>query len=289
MAVAYILYNDKAGKNNDLTQLKTMLKDDYKIFNVLDVKDYKQFLSELSKDDYIIIAGGDGTINHFANDTADIPFENDVLLYPSGTGNDFAFDVGKQKGCEPFSIKKYLKDLPTVTINGKKSLFINGIGYGIDGYCCEVGDKQKAAGKTDINYTGIAIKGLLFHFKPVNAKVTVDGTEYTFKKAWLAPAMHGRFYGGGMMAAPNQNREDNDKNLSVMVFHGKGRLQTLIAFPSIFKGEHIKKEKIVKVIKGKEITVEFDRPCALQIDGETVLGVTSYSAVTADAKQKIIA
>ena len=106
MAVAYILYNDKAGKNNDLTQLKTMLKDDYKIFNVLDVKDYKQFLSELSKDDYIIIAGGDGTINHFANDTADIPFENDVLLYPSGTGNDFAFDVGKQKGCEPFSIKK---------------------------------------------------------------------------------------------------------------------------------------------------------------------------------------
>ncbi len=52
---------------------------------------------------------------------------------------------------------------------------------------------------------------------------------------------------------------------------------------------NIKKEKIVKVIKGKEITVEFDRPCALQIDGETVLGVTSYSAVTADVKQKIIA
>lgn len=284
MATAYILYNSKAGKGENLDALTAMLKDDYKIIDVLKVKDYDLFLGGLEKDDYIIIAGGDGTINHFANDTANIQFENDVLLYPNGTGNDFAKDVGKEKGCEPFSIKKYLNNLPTVTVNGQKSLFINAIGYGIDGYCCEVGDKQKAEGKTDINYTGIAIKGLLFHFKPVNAKVTVDGVEYNFKKAWLAPAMHGRFYGGGMMAAPEQNRESEDKILSVMVFHGKGRLQTLMAFPSIFKGEHVKKENIVKVIKGKEITVEFDRPTALQIDGETVLGVTSYSAITADAK-----
>lgn len=284
MATAYILYNSKAGKGENLDALTAMLKDDYKIIDVLKVKDYDLFLGGLEKNDYIIIAGGDGTINHFANDTANIQFENDVLLYPNGTGNDFAKDVGKEKGCEPFSIKKYLNNLPTITVNGQKSLFINAIGYGIDGYCCEVGDKQKAEGKTDINYTGIAIKGLLFHFKPVNAKVTVDGVEYNFKKAWLAPAMHGRFYGGGMMAAPEQNRESEDKILSVMVFHGKGRLQTLMAFPSIFKGEHVKKENIVKVIKGKEITVEFDRPTALQIDGETVLGVTSYSAITADAK-----
>ena len=33
---------------------------------------------------------------------------------------------------------------------------------------------------------------------------------------------------------------------------------------------------MVKVFTGKEITVKFDRPCALQIDGETVLGVTEY-------------
>ena len=31
------------------------------------------------------------------------------------------------------------------------------------------------------------------------------------------------------------------------------------------------------MLVGHEITVEFDRPCALQIDGETVLGVTSYT------------
>jgi diacylglycerol kinase family enzyme len=80
------------------------------------------------------------------------------------------------------------------------------------------------------------------------------------------------------MAAPDQVRNNENGTLSVMVFYGKGRLQTLMAFPSIFKGEHVKKQKIVKVLTGKEIKVEFDRPTALQIDGETILGVTSYTA-----------
>ena len=54
-------------------------------------------------------------------------------------------------------------------------------------------------------------------------------------------------------------------------------LLTLIFFPSFFKGEHIKHKKYVDVRAGKKITVEFDSPRPLQIDGETVLGVTSYT------------
>ena len=278
MATAYILYNSKAGNGESLTELEKTFDGNYKIVDLLKIKDYNLFLNGLEKDDCIIIAGGDGTLNHFANDVADIKFENDVLLYPNGTGNDFARDLGKEKGCKPFSVKKYLKNLPVVTVNGKSNRFLNAVGFGIDGYCCEVGDKLHAEGKKNINYTAIAIKGLLFHFAPVNAKITVDGVEHAFKKAWLAPAMHGRYYGGGMMAAPDQVRNNENGTLSVMVFYGKGRLQTLMAFPSIFKGEHVKKQKIVKVLTGKEIKVEFDRPTALQIDGETILGVTSYTA-----------
>lgn len=48
-------------------------------------------------------------------------------------------------------------------------------------------------------------------------------------------------------------------------------------FPSIFKGEHVKKKKNVAILTGKNITVIFDRPNPLQIDGETVLNVTSYT------------
>ena len=73
-------------------------------------------------------------------------------------------------------------------------------------------------------------------------------------------------------------RFNEDGELSVMVFHSTGRLRTLMIFPSIFKGEHIKNTKYIEIIEGKEITVKFDKPCALQIDGETVLDVTSYTA-----------
>jgi len=59
--------------------------------------------------------------------------------------------------------------------------------------------------------------------------------------------------------------------------HGKGKIATLLAFPSIFKGEHINKKKMVSVFEGYNITVSFDRPTALQIDGETIKNVTEYS------------
>lgn len=56
-----------------------------------------------------------------------------------------------------------------------------------------------------------------------------------------------------------------------------------MVFPSIFKGKHIEHKEMVEVLTGNEITVEFDRPTPLQIDGETVSGVTSYTVRTAAA------
>jgi hypothetical protein len=35
------------------------------------------------------------------------------------------------------------------------------------------------------------------------------------------------------------------------------------------------------MFKGKEVHVEFAKPCALQIDGETILNVTEYSVKSA--------
>ena len=126
---------------------------------------------------------------------------------------------------------------------------------------------------------------MLFHYHTTNAVVTVDGVKHEYKKVWLAPTMNGRFYGGGMMPTPNQDRLSEDGTVSTMVLYGSGKLKTLIVFPSIFKGEHIKHKEMVEVLTGHEINVEFDRPTALQIDGETILGVTSYK-VTAKARVK---
>ena len=91
-------------------------------------------------------------------------------------------------------------------------------------------------------------------------------------------AMKGRYYGGGMIPTPKQSREAEDRELSIMIFHGSSAIKTLMIFPSIFKGEHIKSVKHVTVHTGKDITVRFDSPRSLQIDGETILGVEEYNA-----------
>ena len=289
MGIGYVLYNTKAGTKNNIEELKRLenvVKEELKFIDILTVKDYGEFFSGLDADDFIILAGGDGTINCFANNVEGIEFGNDILYYPNGTGNDFAHDLGYEKECDPFPITEYLKELPMVKVKGKKYRFINNVGYGIDGYCSQVGDELKNSSAKKINYTAIAIKGLLFYYKTTNARVTVDGKTHTYRKVWLAPTMNGRFYGGGMMPTPDQDRKDKEKTLSVMVMHGSGKLKTLMVFPSIFKGEHIRHTEMVEILTGHEIKVEFDRPTPLQIDGETILDVTSYTARSAIPEKK---
>ena len=108
----------------------------------------------------------------------------------------------------------------------------------------------------------------------------MDGDTKAYRAVWLAPTMKGRFYGGGMMCAPGQNRLDPEGSVSTMVMTGRSKLKTLIVFPSIFKGEHVRHREMVTICPGHEVTVRFNRPTALQIDGETVLGVTEYSVST---------
>lgn len=275
----HVLYNMIAGHGNSrekAERLNSILEGEICYYDVTSVS-YPELVGSIGADDAIVICGGDGTLNRFINAVDGMDFDNDVLYYPIGTGNDFVRDIGADTNA-PFSVKKYIKDLPTVTVEGKTYRFLNNVGFGIDGYCCEVGDNLKKTSTKPVNYTSIAIKGLLFHYSSKGATVVVDGKEYRFGRVWLAPTMKGRYYGGGMMASPEQDRLAEDGRLSVMLFHNGGRLATLMAFPSIFKGEHVNKKKMVSVISGYDISVKFDAPATVQIDGETILGVTEYRA-----------
>jgi len=274
----YILFNPLAGTKNSKQVLDDYTKDleNYKVLNVLENINYEELVKEITINDEITIIGGDGTLNHFINDTKDLSIPCDIYMMAAGTGMDFFNDI-KAPFNTRIKINEYLTDLPVVTVKGKDYYFINGVGYGIDGYCCEVADKLKEKSDKPINYSAIAIKGLLFHYKAPNAKVTVDGVTKTYKRVYLAPTMKGRYYGGGMIIAPSQDRRDEKKQVSVVVLHRACKLKTLMVFPSIFKGEHIKHHKMVDIISGSNITVSFDRPTALQIDGETILDVLEYS------------
>lgn len=276
----YVLFNPLSANGNGkekVSALPEKLTDgELEYVDVTQHPDVRGLLTEISADDTIVLCGGDGTVNRFINDLRGVDIQQKILYYPCGSGNDFAREVQKDGGF--VELNQYMKNLPVATVNGKEWLFVNGVGFGIDGYCCEVGDKVRAEKpNTKIDYTAIAIKGVLFHYKPTNATVIVDGVEHKFKKVWIAPTMKGWYYGGGINPSPAQDRNDPDGKVSLTLFYGTNRIKTLMIFPNLFKGTHVKYKKAFAFFTGKEITVKFDAPRALQVDGETVLGVTEYT------------
>ena len=282
--MVYVLYNTTSGSHYGRERIeekisKTFPGEEIQLTDTLSIEDKMSYVSKISEGDRLVIVGGDGTLNHFINGVEDREYPFPIYCYAAGTGNDFINDVTGEKSDELVEINKYIRRLPIIEVKGQKYKFINGIGYGIDGWACEEGDKNREKNKgATPNYTTIAIKGLLYKFKTVNAKVTVDGVTREYKNVWMAPSMNGRYFGGGMMVTPSQDRLNEERNLSLVVVTSKSRFKLLTIFPKIFKGGHVKHTDVFHLFTGKDIKVEFDRPIALQIDGETVLGVTEYTA-----------
>ena len=287
--MTHILFNPLSNNRHGEAGAKKIIEiPEYKDAKFIDITKIKlrEYIASAPADDKLVLAGGDGTIHFLINKLGGKIPERPIYYYPTGNGNDFKADI-KEKDAV-VQLNKYLKDLPNVSVNGcKRILFLNGIGYGIDGYCCEEGDRLKKQTTKPINYAAIAIKGILGKFKQRSAIVTVDGVKREYKHVWLTATMNGRYYGGGMAIAPDQDRLDPERKLTVVVFHCKNKLKTLMVFPSIFKGKHVEHTKIVEVLTGHEITVEFDRPTPLQVDGETYVNVNQYtvSAGSANASE----
>lgn len=286
-----VLYNPLSSTGNGEAKARKLLeilgKDaDAEFRSLIHIEDKRSFLDSLDPDVTPIVTGGDGTLSRFVNSLGGNP-TRDIYYYPAGTGNDFLNDLGKGGDTEPFLLNPYITDLPRIYFNGESHTFINGVGYGIDGYVCEEGDRIRRKTGKPINYTGTAVKGLMGAYKQTHATVTVDGRTMEFDHVWMTPTMLGRFFGGGMMCAPGQDRLNPEGTVSLMVMRCRSKLRTLLLFPTIFKGNHVKKTKIVSVYKGHEMTVRFDRPTALQIDGEVFSGVTEYTVRTATAEARL--
>ena len=278
----YLLYNPLANNGKGDEAKKKALKDIGSQFPGMDELDYSDIIFEdvakiLQPGDNVVVLGGDGTLNFLINDLKNIQTPSDIsyYLYPAGTENDLVKDLmDKGINLKLIPLNNYIFNVPKVKFNNKEMFFLNAVGFGVDGKTYVEAEVLKSKGKK-INYNSIT-SSLLKKYEKTNATVTVDGNTKEFKEVYIAPTMNGRFYTDGMKAAPEQNRLSGE--LSLVIIHDAVKGHGVKALGSIFKGVHTKFPEAVEIIKGKNIKVVFDKPCALQVDGELFEDITSYEA-----------
>lgn len=282
--MVYIVYNPLASNKTAIEATKKVISffgdRDMKVLTVQEIGDELTFCKRLIIQDTFVLIGGNGTLYHFINSVYGSGLDIDIFYYPSGAGSDFSKDV-RFRDQNPDSglikLNKYLEHLPVCTFNGEKHYFINGVGFGIDGYVCEKSNELRDKTEKEINYSSIAIGGMLGKFHPCDATLTVDGVVHEYKSVWLIPTMIGRFMGGGMLVTPNQNRFNSNHTVSTLIWHSKNPVTALMNFPKLFSGEHLSKTNMCEVVSGHHINVKLEKPQPLQIDGETFPDVIEYS------------
>ena len=111
----YLLFNPYAdggkGKENAEALLPEVAKrfENPETLSMVELN-IEEFFKGLSKDDNVVMLGGDGTLNHFINrvDVENLPCN--FYLYPSGTGNDFLNDIKEGDIVEGFVMEEVERD-----------------------------------------------------------------------------------------------------------------------------------------------------------------------------------
>jgi YegS/Rv2252/BmrU family lipid kinase len=231
----------------------------------------------------VVAAGGDGTLNEVVNGffTSDGVAINPAAILgmlPSGTGGDFrrAADLPT----DPAALAAILGANHTRRIDAGRVVyddpatparqFINIADCGVGGEVVARVNRSAHKGggfRGTAVFLGISLKALTtFGGRPV--RLTVDG-EVVDMEIQNVVIANGRCFGGGMRIAPDAELDDGV--FDVIVLPALGRIRTLTAVPSVYRGTHLRQPGVL-VRRAATVRVEplDHRPLLFDIEGEQI-------------------
>ncbi|QNU67047.1 diacylglycerol kinase family lipid kinase [Ruminiclostridium herbifermentans] len=266
------IINPKAGKGKALEMIpiiREYFKDKAEKF-IIQITDHPGHATEIARkysaieDCRIYSVGGDGTINEVVNGIAGT--QSALGVIPAGSGNDFirsltsAYDI---KDILVRTIKGEEKSIDLGKVNDNYFINISSIGFDAD-VVFNADKFKKVPGITGSMAYVISIIYTVIKKKFCKVKINIDDRRME-NKILLAAIANGRFYGGGMLAAPEAKIDDG--LFDICLVSEASRFKILRLFPMYIKGQHGKLDE-VEFLRGKKIQIESDEVLSLNIDGE---------------------
>lgn len=213
--------------------------------------------------EYILVAGGDGTVDSVVNAMAKQGISLPIGILPVGTANDFSKFLGI-----PFDIEEACKKIINSTVttvdlgNINDKYFVNVASTGL---FTDVSQKTDVNLKNTIGKLAYYLKGLeeLPNFRPL--KVKIKSTEMDFEgNMYLMLIFNGKTAGNFNLAT---KADASDGMLDVIVFKAVQVYELIPLFIKVLKGEHLDSDKVI-YFKTDKLHVECDEDIVTDIDGE---------------------
>ncbi len=227
---------------------------------------------------HIIAVGGDGTINEVLNGFYEnghkIAESSYFSFLSTGTGSDFQrmFPDHDFTGAV-LSIIGRERIIHCDTVRATYSswaktrecrYYINTADLGIGAETCmRVNQNSKHLGGF-LTFLSAAIRTLFAH-QNFQAEVLVDGITVFSGLTPEIVAANGRFFGGGIMIAPEA--EIADGLLDVVIIEDISKGKFLRTMPAAYRGDHIR-QSCVKTYQGQQVDITCSEAVPLETDGE---------------------
>lgn len=264
------IYNPYSGENIILNELDKVLKihqqSGYQVvpYRIQRDKDVLEAFDDIDSDfAYILIAGGDGTVDSVVNAMMKKNIKLPIAILPVGTANDFAKFIGMSFNIKE-ACKKIVKSTPKAVDIGKinDKYFINVASTGL---FTDVSQKTDVNLKNTIGKLAYYIKGIeeLPNFRRL--KVSLRSKEISFDgEMYLLLIFNGQTAGNFKLAT---NADVSDGMLDVIVFKAVPIIELIPLFIKVLKGEHLNSDKIL-YFKTNDIMIECSEDIVTDIDGE---------------------
>ena len=229
----------------------------------------------------IYSCGGDGTMNEIIGGVAG--YDNvAVTMFAGGSGNDFIRIFDEPEAFRDLSrlIDAEEVSFDLIKVNDDYSLNICSVGLDAR-IAADVASYKRLpllsgfrayAASTVVNL----LKGISEHYI-----IEIDGERIDGKKTLIC-ACNGRFYGGGFNPVPDA--DPTDGKLEVLVIEAVNLLQVPAVIGKYKDGRYKELSHLVKHYSTHRLKIIFDKPTAINLDGEQMVGDVMDVSV---AKEKV--